>query len=201
MISFTKKTAKFSRNKITAIALLLMLSMTASLVVLPPADAAVNYYHSYMYVSTGSNVVGVGQQILLVYWTADLPPDIGEIKGTVEGYLGRASWSGCSFNVTTPEGVTTKYPMGLSDSIGGGYMTYTPTTVGTYTLTASFPGAWKNTTTSQRYYSAVDSNPVTFEVQQDQIPSWTESPLCFVTPIAPTVICDVPVRTSAPASI
>jgi hypothetical protein len=179
MMSFTKKTAKFSRNKITAtaIALLLMLSMTASLVLLPPANAAVRSHFSYMYVSTGSNVVGVGQQVLLVYWTADIPPDIGEISGAVSGNLNRASWSGCSFNVTTPEGVTTNYPMGQSDPVGGGYMLYTPTTVGTYTVISIFPEQWRNGTTNQDYYTSAVSNPVTFDVQQDQIPSWTESPL------------------------
>jgi hypothetical protein len=177
MIALTKKTAKFSRNKITAtaIALLLMLSITGSFVLLPPVNAAITYHTSYIYVEVAPNLVGVGQQVLLVLWPADLPPDIGEQAGLVPG--GRAAYYGESFNVTTPDGTTTNYPLGKSDPVGGGYYTYTPTEVGTYTVISIFPETWKNTTTSQIYYSAAVSIPVTFEVQQNPIAPWPESPL------------------------
>ena len=66
---------KFANKKTmtTLIALLLMLSIADSLVSLPTVNAAVNNYTTFIYVSTSADVVGVGQQILLVMWTADIP--------------------------------------------------------------------------------------------------------------------------------
>jgi uncharacterized membrane protein YkgB len=200
------KTAKFSRNKITAtaIAMLLMLFMASALAFTPSADAllapVVTEHTSFMYCSVGSNLVGVGQQIILVYWTADIPPDIGETDGIVSSYLNRASWSGVSFNVTDPDGITTNYLVGESDSVGGGYLSYTPEKVGTYTVVAIFPDTWKNSTLDangnigihdagynsyvpslsapqHQHYSAANSVPVTFNVQQDPVGTWNESPI------------------------
>ncbi len=197
---------KFAKNKTTAtaITILLLVSMASALAFAPSANAlgptVVNTYMSYMYCSVGSSVVGVGQQIILVYWTADIPPDIGETDGIIQSYLNRASWSGVSFNITDPDGITTNHPLPLSDSVGGGYLSYTPTKVGTYTVVAIFPDTWKNSTldalgnmgpneagynsfapslsTPQHsHYSAANSVPVTFNVQQDPVPVWTESPL------------------------
>ena len=65
----------------TLIALLLILSIADSLVSLSTVNAAVNNYNSFVYVSANTDVIGVGQQILLVMWTADMPPDIGEQAG------------------------------------------------------------------------------------------------------------------------
>ncbi len=203
---------KFSRNKITAtaIALLLMLSMITAIGLLSPASALnpttpilVTEHFSFVYCSVGSNVVGKGQQILLVTWTADIPPDVGETDGLITAPLNRAYWAGMSFNVTDPNGVTTNYPIGLSDPVGGGYVAYTPTTVGTYTVVAIFPDTWKNSTiitlpdgtlqlgphetgynanpnlsqAQNQHYTAASSNPITFICQEDPVPSWTESPL------------------------
>jgi hypothetical protein len=177
MTILTKKTAKFSRNKITttAIAILLILSMTSTVVLLPSVNAAITYHTSYVYAFVSPTVIGVGQQVLLVQWPADLPPDIGETTGLVPG--GRAAFYGCSFNVTTPGGVTTNYQLGKSDPVGGGYLSYTPTEVGTYTVIAIFPETWKNTTTNQIYYSAAVSPPATFTAQAEPAVGWSEAPL------------------------
>ena len=68
-----------------------MLTIAASLIaVLPTANAAVTFYTEYVYVAVSPNPVGVNQQVLLVLWTADLPPDIGETAGLVPG--GRAAY-------------------------------------------------------------------------------------------------------------
>jgi hypothetical protein len=211
MISSINKTAFFS-NKITAtaIALLLMLSMITAIGLLSPVGALnpttpilVTEHFSFVYCSVGSNVVGKGQQILLVTWTADIPPDVGETDGLITSVFNRASWSGMSFNVTDPDGITTNIPLGPSDSVGGGYYAYTPTKVGTYTVVAIFPDTWKNSTiitlpgeiqqlgphetgynanpnlsqAQDQHYTAASSNPATFICQEDPVPSWTESPL------------------------
>jgi hypothetical protein len=135
-----------------------------------------------------SNVIGIGQDQIFAYWTADMPPDTGETEALIPGAFGRAVWTGVSFNVTTPSGVTTNIPMphGKQDSIGGGFYIFSPTEVGTYTIKAIFPEQWKNSTLIQaangtyvstprqrnypspnrEYYSAATSDDVTFTVQQ-----------------------------------
>ena len=96
------KIVKFSKNNTTTIVIimLLLLSLVAELTILPSANALspnsplVSTYFEYSYVSVGSSVVGKGQQILLVLWTADIPPDVGETDGLISPPCNRASWTG-----------------------------------------------------------------------------------------------------------
>jgi outer membrane protein assembly factor BamB len=203
------KTTKFSKDKIsaTSIILLLIASMAGALVFVPSANAAqaiptnvINHY-SYVYCSVASNVIGVGQDQIFAYWTADIPPDTGETELIIPGAFNRAIWTGVSFTVTTPSGVTSNLPVpsGQQDSIGGGYLLYSPTEIGVYTVKAIFPEQWKNSTlilaangngtyvstprqagyptpTSQ-FYTAGTSENVTFTVQQDPIALWPVSPV------------------------
>ncbi len=130
------QTAIISKNKIsaTAIILLLIASMAGALVFVPSASAAnayptvVTLHYSYVYCSVASNVIGVGQDQIFAYWTADMPPDTGETDAVLPGAFGRAMWTGVSFNLTTPSGVTTNIPVPSKqqDSIGGGYFIYSP---------------------------------------------------------------------------
>jgi hypothetical protein len=171
---------KFSTNKTkaTAISFVLVLTISAMIVAFSPtANAAVTTYYSYVYCSVGNAVIGVNQQQLLIYWTADMPPDIGEIAGTAPG--GRAAWYDVGFYVTDPEGNTETITIAKTDPVGGGYAYYTPTQVGTYTLQAWFPETWKNSTETdtQSHYSAAVSPEVTFTVQEEPINSWRESPV------------------------
>jgi hypothetical protein len=184
----------------TSITIILLLSMAGALA-FAPANAlnptVVTTHYSFTYVSVGSNVVGVGQSILLVLWTADMPPDIGETNAIIASSENRAAWTGQQFNITDPDGITTTVTLGPSDPVGGGYHLYTPTKVGTYSVVSIFPETWKNSTlytlpngtqtmgtlefgypTPQaQYYSAAVSNPATFVCQQDPVALWTESPL------------------------
>ena len=183
--------------------------MAGALAFMPAASALAAaqtiQHHTFMYSSVGSSVIGVGQTNLLVYWTADIPPDIGETDAiiTATNGLNRASWDGISFNITTPSGVTTNYPVGASDPVGGGYLAYVPEEVGTYTVIAIFPDTWKNSTLitlpdgsqalgphetgynanpalstpQNQHYTAGSSEPITFVAQAEPIASWTESPI------------------------
>jgi len=165
-----------NKSKLSAITFVLMLTFAATLVTfLPTVNAAVNYYTSYVYCSVGNSVIGVNQQVLLVMWTADLPPDIGEIAGTVPG--GRARWYNVGWYVTDPEGNKETITIAQTDPVGGGYVNYTPDKIGEYTVQAWFPETWKNTTTIQSHYSAAVSPEVTFTVQQEPISGWPESPV------------------------
>ena len=112
-MEYINKTAKFSKNKVSAttIILLLLISMAGSLVFAPTVSAEQaflsNNHFSYVYCSVARNVYGIGQDQIFAYWTADIPPDTGETEGIIPGSFNRATWTGASFNITTPSGVTT----------------------------------------------------------------------------------------------
>jgi hypothetical protein len=168
---------KISMSKTTAttITLFLMLTIAVAIIpVLPSANAAVTYYHTFVYVGATPNIIGVNQQELLVMWTDNIPPDIGEIAAA-EGQ--RAGWNNVGINVTKPDGTVEEFIIDKTDPVGGGFLLYTPDTVGTYSVQSWFPDTWKNTTTNQAFYGAAVSTPVTFTVQQEQIPPWPEAPL------------------------
>ncbi len=208
-LTFGKKPSKFSHDKIMAISIMaiLLLAMAGALAFTPSAKAlgapVVTTHYSFTYVSVGGSVVGQGQQILLVLWTADIPPDIGETDAIIASSENRAAWTGQQFNITDPDGITTTITLGASDPVGGGYYAYTPTKLGTYSVVSIFPATWKNSTVitlpdgtkqlaphetgynsnatlsaeQDQFYSAAVSNPATFVCQQDPVASWNESPL------------------------
>jgi hypothetical protein len=179
-----------SKNKnATLIALFLMLTVVAALITfLPTASAAETNYYSYVYCSVSPDVVGVGQKVLITYWTSDMPPDIGEI---VAGAGERAAWYDVGWYVTDPEGNTETIPIKKTDPVGGSWIEYTPDQLGTYTVQAWFPETDKellvdyfDMMTGTFYfaghhfiYSAAVSLNVTFTVQEEQREPWPEAPL------------------------
>jgi hypothetical protein len=163
-----------TKSKATAIAICLLLTIGTLIAVLPTANAAVVTYKTYCYISISpGEVVGVNQQMLLVFWTAQIPPDIGEIA-TLGG---RATWKDVAINVTYPDGTTHTFVMPTTDSVGGSYVQFTPQTVGTYYAWAVFPEQWRNTTATQSRYFAAVSDKIAFTVQQEPIQAWPETPL------------------------
>jgi hypothetical protein len=166
-----------AKNKTAiAIALFLLATITVTLVAFSPmVNAAEYYYTSYVYCAVTPDHFGVNQEVVLVMWTADMPPDIGEISGAVEG--GRAAWYGVGFYLTDPQGNTETLTIDKTDPVGGGYVIYTPDQVGTYTVKAWFPKTEKDDGTNHRTYSAAESEEVTFTVQEEPVSPWPESPV------------------------
>ncbi len=179
MINLTNKTAKFSRNKITsiAIALFLIFTMTASIMFLPSANAHTPAwaYNTYCYVAPTPPITGVGQAMLIVWWLNAIPP-------TAAGATGDR-WH-ATVNVVKPDGTNDTLGPETSDPVGGSYFTYIPTQVGTYTIQAFFPGQTitgipgetQNVAVNDTYAASV-SVPETFTVQQNPTPSYQETPL------------------------
>ena len=165
------------KTKTLLLTIIMLLTITAMLFASSAVDAAVANYNSYIYVSASPNVIGVGQSVLLVAWTADIPPDIGETAGTVASPTGRAGWTGMQINLTQPNGESVLLNMPHSDPVGANFISYVPETTGTYTIQAIFPETWKNTTTTQALYLAAVSNPDTFTVQNEPIQAWADTPL------------------------
>jgi len=179
-----------SKNKTTTlIALFLMFTVVAALITfLPTANAAETDYYSYVYCAVNPEVIGLGQKVLLQWWTADIPPDVGEIAAAAGE---RAAWYDVGWYVTDPEGNKETITIDVTDPVGAAWTSYTPDQVGTYTLQAWFPETDKelkedyfDMMTGTFYpagyhfiYSEAESAEVTFTVQEEQIQPWPESPL------------------------
>lgn len=137
MINLTNKTktSKFSRTKITsiAIALFLILSMTASMTLLPSANAHVPAWNipTWSYVTSAPNPVGVGQNVMVVFWCDKTPPTAGGDGGD--------RWLNLQITVMKPDGTNESLGSFTSDPVGGAYTTFTPDQVGTYTVVFNFP--------------------------------------------------------------
>ncbi len=185
MLNLTNKikTSKFSRNKITsiAIAIFLMLSMTASLVLLPSANAhtpAVNI-PTDAYVVCAPGTVGVGQYTSIVVFLDRYSPTNGGITGQL--------LPGFQLNITKPDGSTIIIgPWTCSSAVASDYKIFTPDEVGTYTIVFSWPGATVAASNSETTSTAPDvgdylegstSAPTTLVVQQSAVLNWPEPPL------------------------
>ncbi|MCW4045385.1 MAG: hypothetical protein NWE94_07715 [Candidatus Bathyarchaeota archaeon] len=173
---------QFPRNQkiATAMTLILILTVTASIALPavrahdPPWDIP-----SWCYIMISPDSVGINQQVLIVFWTNVYPT-------TAQGAYGDR-WT-FYVDITKPDG--TKETLGpiTSDPIGGGYASYTPTQVGTYSIVARFPGhkytgqpapptgivnaAYVNDT-----IRASTSDPVTLVVTETPRASYAETPL------------------------
>ncbi|MCW4028910.1 MAG: hypothetical protein NWE92_04605 [Candidatus Bathyarchaeota archaeon] len=167
----------FNRKTSTTLTLLLIFAMASTLMILPTAIG--NYppihYSTYNYVAASPPLVGVGQQVLIVWWLNALPP-------TAAGAIGDR-WIGY-IDIIKPDGTNETFGPLTSDSVGGGYMSYVPDAVGKYTCVSRFPGQTltgvPGNTNSQyvnNTYAASTSKPAYFEVQEDPIPNYQETPL------------------------
>jgi hypothetical protein len=179
---------KIRKNKKmnTIISLILTITIVASTIAAFPIASAqtVNRYYTWLYVGTsagggGAGPIGVGQDMLLVAWTKDMPPDIGETSDVVASPTGRSGWYGMQISVTKPDNTTEIVNMPYSDPVGANYVSYTPEMVGTYTVQAVFPATWKNSSVSnvRSFYTAAVSPLETFNVQQEPVAKWSDSPL------------------------
>jgi outer membrane protein assembly factor BamB len=125
----TKKLAKTS-----TIALILTLTFAATFVALPIVSAHDPPWTvpTYAYLYVAPDPIGVGQTAFVIFWLDKIPP-------TASG-AGGDRWRDFTVEVTTPSGSKTTLGPYTSDPIGGGWATYTPTEVGTYTFEFNFPG-------------------------------------------------------------
>src|SRR5208283_3903106 len=121
---------KIKKDKtLTSFAILLILSMSASIMLVSAPTASAHTpptaNNTYCYVAPSPPVVGVGQQMLIVWWLNAIPP-------TAAGATGDR-WH-VTINVVKPDGTNDTLGPETSDPVGGGYMTYVPTETGNYTI-------------------------------------------------------------------
>jgi len=185
---------KFAKSKTAILLIALFLMATIAVIApLPMANAAEKNFYTWLYVADGAGPrgVGVNEEIILVAWTADMPPDTGEREGYVISPTGRAGWDGMKIQVWDPDNETEILPMPFSDPVGANWILYTPTKVGTYQIQAIFPETDKELKVvyydyaagivympgDHLIYSEAKSPIDTFEVYEDPTEPWVESPL------------------------
>ena len=132
---------KTLKNKIFAItiSIFFILSMTASMTLIPNANAQTLApgkidIQTYAFIHCGPDPVGVGQTLTVGFWLNIPPP-------TASGPYGDR-FTGMKVTVTAPDGTNTTLGPFNSDDTGGTSTTYTPTTTGTYTFQMSYPGQY-----------------------------------------------------------
>jgi outer membrane protein assembly factor BamB len=168
-----------TRSKTTnAIALLMMLTMTAAFVALPTANAQfgpqINTMTSYAFIGARPNPVGVGQSVLLHFGITASTQNATE------------NFKGITVTVTKPDGTAQTLGPFNTDSTGGSGTIYVPDTTGNYILQTHFPAQWYNFSGAsvfgppadiRTFYSASDSDKLTLVVQEESTPVYPGVPL------------------------
>jgi len=139
-----------NKSKLSTIALILVLTISTTLAILPIAAAK----GTVCYLGAIPNPVGINQQVLLHVGILDQLPSPDQ------------SWLGLSVTITDPEGGTSTISDIKTDSTGGTGVAFIPDKVGLYTLVAHFPEQVQRGTT----YLASDSPPVELEVLAEAVP-------------------------------
>jgi outer membrane protein assembly factor BamB len=174
-----------SKTAATTMALFLALTIAATIVALPTANAHTPAWNipTYAYISVTPNPVGVNQEVSVIMWLDKPPP-------TANGAYGDR-WQDYTVNVVKPGGSNDTLGPFTSDPVGSGYTSYTPTETGNYTFQFIYPGqklagANPNPSPTDTYklspfvndtYEASMSDPVTLIVQQEQIQPYPNTPL------------------------
>jgi hypothetical protein len=169
-----------SKTVATLIASFLVLTIAATLVALPIANAHTPAWQipTYAFMAVAPNPIGVDQSAMVVLWLNVYPP-------TATGKTGDR-WQNITVAVTKPDGSKETLGPITSDPVGSNYFHYVPNQIGTYYFQMSFPGQTLTGGTDLRpeyqqfvgdYYGPSTSSQVALTVQQEQIQPWPEVPL------------------------
>jgi hypothetical protein len=155
------------KSKTTTLSLILLLTMSTVLIILPTAIAQENYREktTHAYVGATPNPIGINQQVLIHVGITDYL------------YVVTDGWEGLTCTVTRPDGVTETLGPFRTDATGGTGTAYIPNQVGTYTLQTHFPAQWYNWTRAPLFdpdvygdiwYKASDSETIEMVVTSEQ---------------------------------
>lgn len=172
-----------NRTAAIAIAILFAFSMTASMTLVPTANAHTPAWTipTSAFLAVNPNPVGVGQAVSVNFWLDKVPPTAMQQYGM--------RWHNFAVTVTHPDGTNETLGLFTSDDTGGAHTTYTPTVVGNYTFVFNFPGETATndnpspiigTTNPQSvgdYYQSSTSSKVVLVVQQAPILLYPSTPL------------------------
>ena len=159
-----------NNSKIYAIALVLILTITATLIVnIIPVSAYVLNIETHAYAFAQPNPAQVNTQVLVSFRIDKVLAGASIAGGTPEGF---------EITVTLPDGSHENFGPYTADSTSGAYFFYTPSQVGNYYIQTSFPGQWDNSTSGvERWYKPDVSDPFELVVQEDPIEHYPAVPL------------------------
>ena len=173
--NLVNRLSNIRRNKtLVTIAMVLMIAAPALMMSLPSAfadDTAT--IPSNTYLTVAPNPVGVNQQVNIMFWLDNTPPQIDAAH-----YYG---WN-YTITITKPDGTSKTYGPFQSDAVGGSYYVYTPDKTGVYEVQANFLGATINVTSGSMprgvyVYETSESRVVEMTVQDEQVQPLAEVPL------------------------
>jgi hypothetical protein len=162
-----------TKNKTLAImiALILTISMSASMLTTTQAHTPPWTIVSYAYLVASPNPVGVGQTVAICMWI-----DTPMVGATITNDVRRHDYS---LTITKPDGTveTKNWPI-VTDPTSVEYLQYTPTETGVYTLKFNYPDqtyTWTSSTPGANTAYTGDlikgaNRTITITVQQDAIP-------------------------------
>ncbi|PVX26627.1 MAG: hypothetical protein CW691_00850 [Candidatus Bathyarchaeum sp.] len=139
------------KSQIYVIALIVLLTQSTLLLVLPIGEAQ-SVYHKTTYAHIGAtpNPVGVNQETLLWIGISD------QLQTAAHG------WEGLTVTVTKPDGDIETIGPFRSDATGSTGTIFIPTMVGTYDLQTNFPAQWYNYSTNHILYE--ESTSISYQL-------------------------------------
>ena len=169
------------KNKITTIALLLVLTAFVIPVIIPSTFAQTVWKETYAFIQPEPDTVSVNNDVLLWIGITDFYP------------VSWSGWEGLTVTVTKPDGSTETLGPFKTDATGSTGATYTPTQVGTYYLQLHFPGevveeGSTRTLPPGGLYKASDSEIMQLTVTDEPPQYWPAIPLpeeYWTRPISP----------------
>jgi hypothetical protein len=170
---------KFSRNKLFALfAMISMVIGSSGLMAIDNVNAAVFTRDTHAYISVEPSVLGVGQEATVVLFCHPSPsgptfynrlPEIGQ---PYPGYVN------VTVTFTRPDGSKDTFMPttaildvpGMAGSLGDIFFYFKPTQVGTWSVTANFPGQTftQPPLNDTAYYKPATSKPFTFTVTEEK---------------------------------
>jgi hypothetical protein len=173
-----------TKSVLCAIALILLLSLSTFMAILPTANAHDPAWTvpTFAYLTVSPNPIGVNEQASVVFWLDKYPMSAAGDSGD--------RWQGLQIDVTAPDGTKSVLGPFVSDPIGSGYTLFTPTQTGTYTFVFSWPGQvlqaagytnklgpYSDNVYVNDTFLGSTSETVSLTVQQDPVPQMQEYPL------------------------
>jgi hypothetical protein len=175
---------KNNKTAAIAIAILLTISMTSSMILIPQASAhnsATDQSHwnipTFALINAAPNPVGVGQQAYIIMWLTDTYDPSSALSNNYR-------FHNYKLTITAPDGnVTTQTFATITDPTSNQPYAFTPDQVGTYTLNFTFPGqdvTVNNDNPNSVYINDTylpSSAQTTLTVQQGSVPTLPTNPL------------------------
>ena len=164
-------TNKFQKKQtLTAIALILMLTMTVFMMGIPAVQAV--SIPTYLLISVEPDPIGVGQTVFVNAFLSKPTPTSG-MGGVGDHY------EGIKIEMVQPDGTKKTLGTYTADAVGGTWTSFVPNKIGSYTFQASYPG--QTLKTAGQYNGTIlqpsVSEKVTLVVQENPISGYNSPPL------------------------